>query len=470
MHELSPHSNRTQTAGPPPLFDRALIAKYDQPGPRYTSYPTAPNFRRSISAAEYREILATRSPNTPLSLYLHIPFCKTRCFFCGCQVAISRNPDRGARYLDTLLQEIDGVVDALGSNSSVTQIHWGGGTPTFLDPNELLRLGQHLRQSFDWTPGYEFGVEIDPRRVTEAQLDALVQAGVNRLSLGVQDVDPRVQEAINRVQPTEQVLSVIDASRARGVSSINIDLIYGLPQQTADSFVQTLSDVKRLDPDRIALFNFAFLPSEIPHQRAIDPASLPSPSEKLAILELAIATLSEYGYEFIGLDHFAKRDDSLARAYREGTLTRNFQGYSTCAGSDLIGLGNSAIGRVGNTFVQNAKEIVDYRQRIEGENFAAVRGFELSAEDLLRSDVITSLLCNLRVDKRAIERDHLISFDRHFKTATERLAPMVDDGLVENHEDLLQITQRGRMMLRNAAMAFDAYLSQPTGATYSRTV
>ncbi len=455
---------------PPARFDRALLEKYDHPGPRYTSYPTAPHFTE-VGPEVYRDQLATRRrARSPLSLYFHVPFCRTRCFFCGCQVSISQSEARGANYLGSLLTELDRVLEAGAGGRSLAQIHWGGGTPTFLRPEELLTLGSRLRNCADWTSDYEFGVEVDPRRVTSEHLDVLAEIGVNRLSFGIQDVDPTVQRAIHRIQSEESISTVLQQCRRRGLDRINLDLIYGLPHQSVETFERTLDAVSRWHPDRIALFNFAYLPEQIPHQRAIDATALPNASTKLSIFELAIERLGQLGYDFIGLDHFARRDDPLAIARRHGTLTRNFQGYSTHGESDLLGLGNSAIGQLDGHYFQNLRGVVDYQRCIDGGDLATARGIALSPEDRLRRDVIQSLLCQLEVDKGEIETLHGISFDEHFAGARRRLEPLLEDGLLVETPRRIAVTPSGRFTLRNAAMAFDSYLGTGPRVRYSKVV
>ena len=456
----------------PPVFDRALIRKYDQPGPRYTSYPTAPFFRDDFGVAGYERLLRRSADNgAPLSLYVHVPFCDTRCLFCGCNVAIARDRGRGRTYLRHLDGEIARVAelsDAPGRR--VVQVHWGGGTPTFLPPAEIAELGQMLRGRFPFDPDVEYGVEVDPRRCTPEQLDALAANGVNRLSLGVQDVDPRVQEAVHRIQPLEMTREVIAGARQRGIRSLNVDLIYGLPHQTAESFARTVDAVLSLAPDRLAVFNFAFLPEMLPHQRALDPSAMPSPDEKLTILEGVVVRLTEAGYVFIGMDHFARPDDPLALELHSRRLTRNFQGYSTHGDADLIGFGASSIGQVGGGYAQNERGVGTYQATVGTGALATARGLELSADDELRRDVIVRLMCHFRLDKAEVAERHGIDFDRTFAAALDRLRPLADDGLVTLGADRLEVTPLGRLLVRNVAMAFDAYLAVRPEQRFSRTV
>ncbi len=465
---MSPH-----TAGPQaPELDRSLILRYDRPGPRYTSYPTAPHFSDDFGPEEYRELLA-RSAGTrgPLSVYVHIPFCESRCFFCGCNVKIARDRQRGLDYLDLLDREMSQAAAVLGAkNRPVVQIHWGGGTPTFLPPRGLERLAGIIRRQFHVEPECEVGVEVDPRECTEEHLDALAEAGFNRISLGVQDLDPKVQEAVNRIQPLEQTRAVVEGARARGMQSLNIDLIYGLPHQTPESFETTLREVVKLDPDRLAIFNFAYLPAMIPHQRAMDADALPKGERKLDLFERALQVATEAGYVFIGMDHFARPDDPLTQALEDGTLGRNFQGYTTHGDVDLAAFGVSAIGALGGGYAQNLKEIPRYSAALEGDGLATCRGLVLTGEDRLRREVIMNVMSHFRLDKTRIEERHDVDFDHHFARELDDLQPLEADGLVELQPDEIRVTPRGRLLVRNVAMVFDAYLREGAMATFSRTV
>jgi oxygen-independent coproporphyrinogen-3 oxidase len=457
----------------PIRFDRDLVAKYDRPGPRYTSYPTAPHFRADFGAPEH-EALLTRSAeiDRPLSLYVHIPFCTTRCLFCGCNVTIARDRTWGRRYLPLLEKEAALLAGRLGAERRrVVQVHWGGGTPTFLPPEDLTALMAILRRHFRFAEECEIGVEIDPRECSPEHLDALAASGVNRLSLGLQDFDPQVQHAVRREQSAAETWGVIDGARRRGIGdSVNVDLIYGLPHQTRESFAETVTEALRMTPDRLALFNFAYLPQMFPHQRAIDPAALPDPETKLSLLEETVAAFIAAGYVFIGMDHFAKPDDPLARALRDRTLTRNFQGYSTCDETDIVALGVSSISQVGDGYAQNAKSLEEYRRAVEGGTLATQRGLALSAEDLLRREAILGLMCHFRLDRQAFAERWNLDFDDHFAAELDRLAPLAEDGLVEIGDERIEVTATGRLMVRNVAMAFDAYLDSEPAARYSRTV
>lgn len=459
-------------------FDPALITKYDRPGPRYTSYPTAPQFTDGFGPAEHASLLANAADSAgsgrPLSLYVHVPFCDVRCFFCGCNVTISHDRTWGRRYLPMLDREMEIAASLLGAHAEdareVVQMHWGGGTPTFLPAEDLTELMTILRRRFRFSAEAEIGVEIDPRECTPGQLDALVAGGANRLSLGVQDLDPVVQAAINRIQPVEETWQVIEGARRRGIRSLNIDLIYGLPHQIPKGFAETVREVLRMAPDRLALFNFAYLPSMFKHQRVIDPAAMPSPAAKLEMLGDAVAALTDAGYVFIGMDHFARAEDPLARALRERTMTRNFQGYSTFAGTDLVAFGVSSISEVAGGYAQNVKTIGDYQAALVAGKLPTHRGLFTTAEDRLRRDVILRLMCHFRVDKREVESRHCIDFDRYFASEIEALRPMAADGLVELEPGRIEVTPLGRLVVRNVAMTFDAYLAPATAASYSRTV
>lgn len=456
----------------PLLFDRGLVRKYDGPGPRYTSYPPAPAFQESFGPAEHAGLLAASARDgAPLSLYVHIPFCATRCLFCGCNVVISRDRGWGGRYLPLLEREMELAAGPLGAeHREVVQVHWGGGTPTFLPPQDLMDLMAAIRRRFRLAADCEISVEVDPREASPEHLDALAAAGVSRLSLGVQDLDPQVQQAVRRVQTVEQTRAVIEGARRRGIRGINVDLIYGLPHQTVPGFLATVREVLRLEPDRLAVFNLAFLPSRFRHQRAIDPAALPGPEDKLSLLEKAVREIAAAGYVFIGMDHFARPEDPLAQALRNGDLTRNFQGYSTHGDTDLVGFGVSAISAVGGGYAQNLRTIPEYRAAIEAGSLATERGLALSTEDHLRRDVILDLMCHFALDKSEIERRHGIDFDHHFAAELRRLEPLAGDGLVELGSDRLAVTPRGRFVVRNVAMAFDAYLGTQPSVLYSRTV
>lgn len=453
-------------------FSRPLIRKYDLPLPRYTSYPTAPHFTEAFGPEDYAELLdQSRTSSRPLSLYVHIPFCSVRCFFCGCHTKIGRNHDRAAPYLEALDQEMRMVAGRLGATDRVVeQIHWGGGTPTFLSASELTELMAAIRRNFTVAKDCEIGVEVDPRECSEEQLDALAASGVNRLSLGIQDLSPEVQKAINRNQTADETWVVLDGAHRRGMDSVNVDLIYGLPKQTVEGFGATLDQVIARSPDRLAVFNFAYLPQIFRHHKAIDADALPDPETKLTLLEMTIDRLTSAGYVFIGMDHFAKRDDPLAEALIDGTLTRNFQGYSTHANADLIGLGVSSIGQVADGYAQNLTAIPDYYSVIGRGELATFRGLALSAEDRLRREIIMDLMCRLELVKAQIEERYDLDFDRTFADELDDLEALAEDGLVALHPDRIDVTPAGRMMIRNIASAFDTYLRTESSQRYSRAV
>lgn len=460
-----------------PLFvDIEMLKCYDKPGPRYTSYPTAPRFSGDFGAAEFRgEIVKSNSEDnsSDLSLYFHIPFCDTLCYFCGCTTIITRNRQRIDEYVDYLIKEIHLVAGLLNPQRKVAQLHWGGGTPTYLDPLQIKRLFAAIREHFDFTADAEVSVEIDPRELSEAHLDALQEVGFNRASLGVQDFSVTVQQAINRLQSEELTRRVFDGLRARNFESINLDLIYGLPFQTVASFEATLQRILDISPDRLAVFNYAHVPWMKKHQRVIDEKSLPNPATKLQILKSTIETLTSSGYVYIGMDHFAKPDDELTKAFYDKKLHRNFQGYSTRPGCDLYAFGMSSISQVDDVYAQNVKDIPTYFRALDAGELATEKGYRLDADDRIRRHVITRLMCDFELDKRAIEERFGLQFDDYFKDALAQLEPMVFDGLVEQTEDKLVVTREGALLIRNVAMAFDAHLrrmQKEKRAMFSKTI
>ena len=454
--------------------DTFLLKKYDRPGPRYTSYPTAPKFNESFGANEYiREMEENNLHNdTPLSLYFHIPFCDTLCYFCGCNMQISHNRQYIDEYVELLKKEIVSLKRHISSLRKVAQIHWGGGTPSYLEPDQMKNLFGTIRECFPFADDAEIGIEFDPRGLTEAHISTLHELGFNRGSLGVQDFNPAVQQAINRIQTIEETAWTVETLKKYGFKSINIDLIYGLPFQTAQSFEKTVDLVVGMEPARFAVFNFAFVPWLKKHQKVIKPATLPTPEVKLAILKMTMEKLADSGYEYIGMDHFAKPDDELAIAQREKTLYRNFQGYSTKAGCDLHAFGITSISMLPRAYAQNVKTIDEYRSRIENGTPAVFRGYRLSEDDLLRRHVIMRLMCDLELDKNDVERRFKITFDEYFSDALEQLSSFQNDGLVSLSGDGITILPMGRLVIRNIAMCFDAYLPSETDnkPIYSRTV
>ena len=448
-----------------------LLHRYNVPGPRYTSYPTAPVWREGVGPADYEEILAESggaARPAPLSLYVHVPFCESLCYFCACTVVITGNHSVEDPYLSLLEREIDWI-SARAGEREVVQLHWGGGTPTYLAPERITRLAAKLRSAFRFASDAEVGVEIDPRVTTSAHLAALRDAGFNRLSMGVQDFDPAVQEAINRVQTYEGTRALVESAREMGFDSVNMDLIYGLPLQTPASFRATVEKVLEIAPDRLAVYSYANVPWLKKHQKLLE-TRLPGEREKFEIFRTALALFTRAGYEYIGMDHFARPEDELSRARRERTLHRNFQGYTTKAGTDLIGIGVSAIGAVGNAFVQNRRELADYRRAVEAEGAATFRGFRLSFDDRLRRAVIGNLLCHGVVVHAEIEDAFGIDFREYFAGALDQLAGCEEDGLVVLSDREVRATALGRVFLRNLAMAFDSYLSISEKPLYSKTL
>lgn len=454
---------------------RELIRKYDCAGPRYTSYPPAPVFSPEFGSTEFQKAIVETEKNTHnenLSLYVHIPFCDTLCYFCGCTTFVTRNHEHVQEYLLRLKKEIDLLAEHAGTHRRVVQLHWGGGTPTYLTPGQIEELGSYLREKFQYSSDAEVSVEVDPRGLSYQHLAALRNVGFNRMSLGVQDFNVVVQVAVNRLQSESLTRQVVDWGRELGFSSLNIDLIYGLPQQTSRSFAETLDRVIDISPDRLAVYNFAYVPWMKKHQRLISRESLPSPDTKVSILTSTIQTLQQSGYEYIGMDHFAKTGDELARARYDGTLHRNFQGYSTKAGSDLYGLGLSSISHFGTYYAQNAKVLSDYYEAIDGSRFATKVGYVMTFDDEVRKHVIMRLMCNVRLDVKDVERKFGIAFHDYFVQALGKLRPLADDGLVQLTDDSIIVTDLGRMFLRNIAMCFDAhaYVGQGAQPVYSRTV
>jgi oxygen-independent coproporphyrinogen-3 oxidase len=451
-----------------------LLSRYNVQGPRYTSYPTAPVWKENFGADDYGQILAASAAAprpAPLSLYFHLPFCERLCYFCGCTVVITgshHGPENP--YLHVLEREIDWVAERAGADRPVVQLHWGGGTPTYSSPDLLEKLGRRIFDRFRMDPGAELGVEVDPRVTTPAHLETLAGLGFNRLSMGVQDFDPRVQAAINRIQPFEDTRRLVAQARALGFPSVNMDLIYGLPYQTPETFSATIDRVLEIGPDRLAVYSYANVPWMKKHQNVLLP-HLPDEATKFGIFRMALDRFTDAGFEYIGMDHFARPDDELSRARRDRTLHRNFQGYTTKAGTDLIGFGMSAIGSVGDAYVQNRRELAAYVAAVGESGAATFRGARLSPDDELRRTVIGNLLCHGVVVKREIEERFGIAFDAVFAGALARLAPCVEDGLVELSAGEVRATTLGRVFLRNLAMPFDAYLdAAPDKPVFSRTL
>ena len=458
-------------AAPPITFDEALVRKYDGSGPRYTSYPTADRFHEQFTAARYVDALASRIACAPLSLYVHVPFCDTICYYCACNKIITRNHEHSGRYIRHVMQEIEMVGGLVDGTPPVIQLHWGGGTPTFLSHAEMIALMVALRGHFSFAPDAEISIEVDPRKVDTPTIAFLAKLGFNRISVGIQDFDPAVQAAVNRIQSEAETRNVIDSARANGFSSINVDLIYGLPRQTVAGFAATLDKVIKASPDRIALYSYAHVPLLFKSQRQIEADELPTPDVKLAILSLAIDKLAEAGYGYIGMDHFAKPDDELAVAQREHKLHRNFQGYSTRPDCDLLAFGISAIGKVGPTYVQNVRTLDEYYASLDTGRLPVLRGVELKSDDLIRRDIIQKLMCDFELDFEALGRVHEIPFAGMFSPELTALAPLAADGLVELSADRLRVTPRGRLLVRAIAMTFDRHLRESKQkARYSRVI
>jgi oxygen-independent coproporphyrinogen-3 oxidase len=448
----------------PPVLTEAMLRRLDRPGPRYTSYPTADRFVEAFGAHEYEQALRQRGCGAvvggapALSLYIHIPFCESVCYYCACNKVITRHHERAAEYLEVLRQEVKLHTDILGTHQPVSQLHLGGGTPTFLSDEELTSLMGGLKESFKIAPGAEISIEVDPRTATAQRLEHLHRLGFNRLSFGVQDFDPEVQKSVHRIQSYESVRDLMVASRAIGYESINVDLIYGLPRQTPVSFARTIAQVGELRPDRIALYAYAHLPSRFKPQRRIVADQLPSPDDRVHMLGGGISGFIAQGYTYIGMDHFALPGDSLAAAKRQGRLHRNFQGYSTQPDCDLIGLGVSAIGRMGATYSQNAKTLPEYYDAVRQGQFPIVRGLSVTRDDLVRRAVIMALMCQGRVEFESIEVAHLIRMREYFRTELEDLIELQGMGLVEIEPGAIEVTPAGWYFVRAIAMVFDAHL------------
>lgn len=446
-------------------FDPDLLRRYDRPGPRYTSYPTAPQFGPDFGEAELRRAIQDSNGDPiprRLSLYVHVPFCLSPCFYCGCNRVITRDRSRGDAYLTHLCREIAAIAPLFDRDREVIQLHFGGGTPNFLSATQLRCTVDMLRRHFRFSdaPDRDISIELDPRTVLPQDIAELAQAGFNRASLGVQDFDPAVQEAVNRIQGVEQTRAVVDACRAHGFRSLNIDLIYGLPNQTIDGFRRTLDTVIAMRPDRLAVYSYAHLPDMFKAQRLLDARLLPDAETKLALLQLAIETLTAAGYEYIGMDHFALPDDELAQAQARGGLHRNFMGYTTHADSDLIGLGVSAISHIGTSFSQNPRDLPGWQTALDEGRLPVFRGMFMSEDDQLRADLIQRLMCQGEIPVSALERRYGIDFREYFADALVQLAPLASDGLVQIGEDRIEVTARGRLLLRNIAMCFDHYLQR----------
>ena len=447
-----------------PVLTEEMLRRLDRPGPRYTSYPTADRFVEAFGPAEYAQALQQRASGAvvggvpPLSIYVHIPFCESVCYYCACNKVITRHHDKAAQYLEALSVEIGLHADVLGAGKPVSQLHLGGGTPTFLTDDELARLIADLRSKFKIAPDAEVSIEVDPRTASPQRLAVLASLGFNRISFGVQDFDPEVQKAVHRIQSFESVRELMDAARKIGFESINADLIYGLPKQTPESFQNTVAQIAELRPDRIALYSYAHLPQRFKPQRRIAVEHLPPPDHRIKMLGGAIAGFISHGYTYIGMDHFAMPGDSLAAAKRQGRLHRNFQGYSTQPDCDLIGLGVSAIGKMGPTYSQNAKTLEEYYDALDHRSFPTVRGLSLDRDDLVRRAVIMALMCQGRVVFESIELAHLIRMKEYFRQELADMVELQALGLVGLGDDSIQVTAMGWYFVRAVAMVFDRHL------------
>jgi oxygen-independent coproporphyrinogen-3 oxidase len=451
----------------------ALLEKYCKPGPRYTSYPPAPYFHTGFTDADWRaELEAGRDSPRGLSLYVHIPFCDTLCWYCGCNMVATRDYGRAERYLDLLFREIDQVTGLVSPHRVVRQLHWGGGTPTFLHPEDIERLFGHLLAGLTLAEEAEIGCECDPRELTREHVEVLKRLGFNRISLGVQDLDEQVQRAVNRVQPEPLIREVYGWLRAAGFESINLDLMVGLPHQTVESYGRTLDAVIDLRPDRLAVFNYAHVPWMKRHQKLISEADLPDTATRIALQELILDRLRAAGYVYIGMDHYALPGDELVVAQRRKTLYRNFQGYTTHKDCDILAFGATAISQTEAVYAQNLKKLSDYRDRIQAGRLATERGLRISPEDKLRREAITRIMCDLELDGAAFGREWGVDFEAHFGCRRE-LEEMAADGLLVLEGERIRVTEAGRLFLRNIAMLFDAYLRQPAAGEaprYSKTV
>ena len=457
------------------IFDKDLIRRYDTFGPRYTSYPTAVQFTTDCGVEDYLNWAKESNEDpipAPLSLYLHIPFCDTICYYCGCSKVITKDKSKAAPYIDLLKKEIKLQGALFAKDREVTQIHWGGGTPTFLSDKEIYEIIECIRENFNVPANsqVEFGIEVDPRTVDQARIKNLANMGFNRISFGVQDFDPKVQESVNRIQSTKEIQQHIVDANAADFQSINIDLMYGLPNQSMKSFSKTLDTTIELNPDRIAIYNYAHLPEMFKPQRRIKEEELPSAEEKLNILQMCIDKLQDAGYVYIGMDHFAKESDDLVKAQQQGSLHRNFQGYSTNADCDMIAMGITAISRVGDNYSQNVRTIEEYGERLNKGEIPVFRGIELEADDVLRREVINQLMCNNQLDIKKLEREWKIDFRTYFKSSLENLQQMTDDGLLKMEKTRLTITTSGRLLARSICMQFDRYLQEKDNNRFSRVI
>lgn len=454
-------------------ISEALVRRFDVSGPRYTSYPTADRFDNGFKQERllpYLHERANSESNPPLSVYFHLPFCRSLCYFCACNKIITQDYGRSAEYVRYVCKEMELLAPELGRDRRSVQLHLGGGTPTFMSNDELAALMDATRRHFEFTPDAELGVEIDPRTVNEDTLSILAGLGFNRCSFGVQDFDPEVQAAVNRIQPVEMVERAVKASRDTGYQSVNADLIYGLPKQTLESFERTIDEVIRISPDRIALYNYAHLPARFKAQRMVKPEDLPSAETRLQIFLVSTRRLLDAGYVYIGLDHFAKPQDELNLARHDKSLHRNFQGYTTRAECDLVGFGVSAIGKVGRSYSGNVRTVNAYYEALDQGRLPVERGIDLSTDDVLRREIIMILMCSMPLSFAEINDKYGIEFERYFASELERLRPYEEVGLMETRDGVITVTPKGRLFVRALGMVFDKYLAQPTVSTYSRLI
>ncbi len=455
-------------------LDLELIRRLDKNGPRYTSYPTADRFVEAFNADSYSQWVAKREiggVSRPLSLYIHIPFCNTLCFYCACNKVITKDKSKAAEYVRYLIKEMEMQSALLGRGQVIEQLHFGGGTPTFLSDDEIREVMDAIRRNFKLIENGEYSIEIDPRKVSDETIVLLGAAGFNRISVGVQDFDAAVQHAVNRIQSEEETLRVITAARANGFKSVSIDLIYGLPKQTLEGFGVTLDKVIATDPDRLSIYNYAHMPTLFKPQRRINESDLPEAQTKLDILGMAVKKLTDAGYVYIGMDHFAKPEDELAVAQRQGRLHRNFQGYSTHSDCDLVALGVSAIGKIGPTYSQNYRDLENYYDALDRDQLPIMRGLELNADDLLRRAIIQALMCHFELSYEPFNTSYLVDFEQYFVTEMPELREYEQEGLLVLTSQGMTVTAKGRMLIRNICMVFDKYLRTRTEhAKYSKVI
>ncbi|MFB2838696.1 oxygen-independent coproporphyrinogen III oxidase [Floridanema evergladense] len=452
-------------------FDFDLIKKYDNPTPRYTSYPPATELSKDFTELDYRQAIeASNSRHTPLSLYFHLPFCQSACYFCGCNVVVSNNKRIADKYFEYLFKEIELTSNLIDSQRKVLQLHWGGGTPNYLSLEQVESLWEKIDRHFNFDANAEVSIEINPRYVDRNYIFFLKSLGFNRISFGIQDFNPEVQEAVNRVQPEEMLFEAMGWIKDAGFESVNVDLIYGLPFQTLSSFKETIKKTVQLDPDRIAVFNFAYVPWMKPVQKNIPEAALPKPQEKLEIWQMTIQEITNNGYVFIGMDHFAKPNDELAIAQQQKSLKRNFQGYTTKPEIDLFGFGATSISMLEDTLAQNQKTLKEYYQAIDAGSLPVSHGFKLSQIDILRRDVIMQIMSNFQLEKSTIEAKYNIDFDSYFASELEALKPLEKDGLLEISANRIEVTSMGRLLVRNIAIVFDTHTKPRTENLLSRAI